>query len=108
MAHPSRVALPNNQVRARSPKGEAPQVRGEAEPSGGVRESYTAWRHYGRVARPPSRLTVAQPAEALRRLLAAIDEGEIDADDPKARALHRRLEGAAAAWEEVAYDDDAE
>ena len=57
--------------------------------------------HYGRVARPPTRSTVAEAAEALRRLLDAIDAGVIDADDPKARALRRQLEGAAAAWEEV-------
>jgi len=44
---------------------------------------------------------VAEAAEALRRLLAAIDAGEIDADDPKARALRRRLEGAMAAWDET-------
>jgi hypothetical protein len=44
---------------------------------------------------------VAEAAEALRRLLAAIDAGEIDAEDPKARALRRQLEGAAAAWQEV-------
>jgi hypothetical protein len=53
------------------------------------------------MARPPTRSTVAEAAEALRRLLAAIDAGEIDADDPKARALRRQLEGAAAAWEEA-------
>jgi hypothetical protein len=51
--------------------------------------------------------TVAEAAAALRRLLAAIDAGEIDADDPKARALRRQLEGAAAAWEEV-HRADAE
>lgn len=44
---------------------------------------------------------MAEAAEALRRLLAAIDAGEIDADDPKARALRRRLEGAMAAWDET-------
>ncbi len=58
-------------------------------------------RHYGPVAQPPTRATVAEAAEALRRLLAAIEAGEIDADDPKARALRRRLEGAATAWEEA-------
>ena len=37
--------------------------------------------------RPPSRAMVAEAAEALRPPLTAIDKGEIDADDPKARAL---------------------
>jgi hypothetical protein len=43
--------------------------------------------------RPPARTTIAEAAQALRLLLAAIEEGEIDADDPKALALQRRLEG---------------
>ena len=38
-------------------------------------------------------------AELVRRLLAAVDRGEIDAGTPAARRLLRRLEGAAAAWE---------
>jgi ABC-type phosphate transport system auxiliary subunit len=38
---------------------------------------------------------------ALRRLLAAIENGEIDADDPRAQALQRRLEGAMAPWGEA-------
>jgi hypothetical protein len=67
--------------------------------SRGVHDPPTTSGHYGLVARPPSRSTVAEAAEALRRLLAAIDAGEIDADDPKARALRRQLEGAATAWE---------
>jgi hypothetical protein len=48
--------------------------------------------------RPPSQSTVSEAAATLRRLLDAIEEGEIDADDPKGLALRRRLEGAAAAW----------
>ena len=72
-----------------------------------VRDSTTAPSHYGRVARPPSRSTVSEAAEALRRLLAAIDAGEIDADDSHARALRRQLEGAAAAWEEASRGDTA-
>jgi hypothetical protein len=60
----------------------------------------------GRVARPPSRSTVSEGAEALRRLLAAIDAGEIDADDLKARALRRQLEGAAAAWEAASREPE--
>ncbi len=66
-----------------------------------VRARQRRARHYGRVARPPTRSTVAEAARALRNLLAAIDAGEIDADDPKARALRRQLEGAAAAGEEA-------
>ena len=50
---------------------------------------------------PPDPSTVAEAAQALQRLLDAIDQGEIDADDPKARALQRRLEGVVAAWEGV-------
>jgi hypothetical protein len=44
---------------------------------------------------------VTEAAAAIRRLLAAIDDGEVDADSTRDRALHRRLEGAAAAWEEA-------
>ena len=40
-----------------------------------------------------------QAANALRKLLDAIERGEIDASDPRARRLHRQIEGAAAAWE---------
>jgi hypothetical protein len=47
------------------------------------------------------RAAVAEAAHALRRLLAGIENGEVEADDPKARALQRRLEGAVAAWEEA-------
>jgi hypothetical protein len=51
--------------------------------------------------RAPDPSTVAEAAQALRRILVAIDQGEIDAEDPKARALLRRLEGAVAAWDDV-------
>jgi hypothetical protein len=47
---------------------------------------------------------IAEAARSLHRLLATIESGEIDADDPKARALQRRLEGVVAAWEETASD----
>jgi hypothetical protein len=56
--------------------------------------------------RPPARSTVAEAAQALRLLLAATENGEIDADDPKARALHRRMEGAVAAWEKAGGDGE--
>jgi hypothetical protein len=36
----------------------------------------------------------ADAAMALRRLLEAVESGEIDADNPRARRLLRRLEGA--------------
>jgi transcription elongation GreA/GreB family factor len=49
--------------------------------------------------RPPSREDAAEAASALRRLLAAVESGEIDADTPRARVLLRRLEGVLAAWE---------
>ena len=52
--------------------------------------------------------TVAEATQALRRLLAAIENGEIDADDPKARALQRRLEGAVAAWDGAGGDGGTE
>ncbi len=48
--------------------------------------------HGSRVAR--------EAAEGLRRLLAAVEAGEIDAETPQARRLVRRLEGAVAAWED--------
>jgi transcription elongation GreA/GreB family factor len=42
-------------------------------------------------------------ADALRRLLAAIEAGELEADSPRAKALIRRLEGAVVGLE---ADDD--
>ena len=58
--------------------------------------------------RPSSQATVTEAAATLRRLLDAIEEGEIDADGPNGRALHRRLEGVVAAWEEAAGESDRE
>ena len=40
-----------------------------------------------------------EAADLLRRILAAVERGEIDAASPAARRLLRRLEGALAAWE---------
>ena len=40
-----------------------------------------------------------EAAEALRRILEAVDAGEIDVEAPRAKQLLRRLEGAVAAWE---------
>ena len=48
--------------------------------------------------RTPSRATVTDAAEVLRRILAAVEAGEIEADTPQARRLVRRIEGAQAAW----------
>jgi hypothetical protein len=50
----------------------------------------------------PSQTTIHDAAAALRRLLDAIESGEIDANHPKSRALDRRLEGVVAAWAEAA------
>jgi hypothetical protein len=61
--------------------------------------------HHGQVVRPPpTGQEVTEAAAALRGLLAAIEAGEVDADSPQARALRRRLEGAAA-WEEAVGQD---
>jgi hypothetical protein len=50
--------------------------------------------------RPPRRQQKPEneAAEVLRRLLEAIDRGELSADTPQERRLLRRIEGAAAAW----------
>jgi hypothetical protein len=43
---------------------------------------------------------------SLHKLLDAIQRGEIDASDPRARRLHRQIEGAVAAWEAEDPADD--
>ena len=48
------------------------------------------------VARKKDRQEVAALA---RRILGAVERGEIEADSPAARRLLRRLEGATAVWE---------
>lgn len=88
----------------RCPSGLACRSRVSSRPS---RSTETMGAARPSVPVVPYISTVAEAAAALRRLLAAIDAGEIDADDPKARALRRQLEGAAAAWEEV-HRADAE
>jgi hypothetical protein len=51
-------------------------------------------------SRQPSRQEdVDKAAMILRRLLEAVEAGEIEADTPQARRLVRRLEGALGAWE---------
>jgi hypothetical protein len=51
------------------------------------------------MARPPTRETVAGAAHSLRRVLDAVERGDLKAVTPQDRALLRRLEGALAAWE---------
>lgn len=41
----------------------------------------------------------AEAASAMRRVLAAVHAGDLDAASPQARALLRRMEGAVAALE---------
>ncbi|MGH9067150.1 MAG: hypothetical protein ACRD0J_06640 [Acidimicrobiales bacterium] len=53
---------------------------------------------------PPEPLTRAETAEAadmLRRLLGAVETGELDADDPASRTVLRHLAGAADALDRV-------
>jgi hypothetical protein len=51
--------------------------------------------------RPPSRAAVQEAAESLRRLLDAIDAGELDVSTPRDVALLRRLQGTLAGWNEA-------
>jgi hypothetical protein len=53
------------------------------------------------MARLPSRQAVAEAAEALRRVLAVIDAGELDVTNPRDVALVRRLQGALMALKAV-------
>ena len=48
------------------------------------------------------RAVAAEAAEVLRRLLAAVEAGELDADGPLGAAIVRQLQGAVAALEAVA------
>lgn len=52
-------------------------------------------------SRPPSRATVAEAADVLRRLVEAVDRGELGTTDPKEVALIRRLQGVLAGWQSV-------
>jgi hypothetical protein len=54
-----------------------------------------------RLAVLPSSKTVQEAAVALRRLLDAIEAGELEVPTPKDIALLRRLQGTLAGWEEV-------
>jgi hypothetical protein len=51
--------------------------------------------------RRPSRADLQEAAETLRRVLEAVESGELTASTPKAKALVRRLEGTLAGWEEA-------
>ncbi len=51
--------------------------------------------------RPPSREAVREASEALRKLLDAVDAGELDAVTPSEVALLRRLQGTLVGWEEA-------
>jgi len=49
--------------------------------------------------RRPTGSDTEEAAEILRRVLEAVDRGELDADDPISRGMVRRMEGALAAWD---------
>ena len=51
--------------------------------------------------RPPSRATLTEARDALRRLLTEIETGDIDVSTPREVALLRRLQGVLAGWEEA-------
>jgi hypothetical protein len=49
-----------------------------------------------------AKAVAAEAAQVLRRLLAAVEAGELDVDGPLGTAVVRQLQGAAAALEAVA------
>jgi hypothetical protein len=51
--------------------------------------------------RPPTQATVQEAAESLKRLLDAVEAGEVDASRPRDIALLRRLQGTLAGWNEA-------
>ncbi len=51
--------------------------------------------------RPPSHATVQEAAESLKRLLDAIEAGELDVSTPRDVALLRRLHGTLAGWNQA-------
>jgi hypothetical protein len=55
--------------------------------------------------RPPTRATLTQATAALKKLLDAIETGELDVSTPKEIALLRRLQGTLAGWEEALGKD---
>jgi hypothetical protein len=50
---------------------------------------------------PSTREAVTEAVEALRKLLDAVDAGELDAVTPGEVALLRRLQGTLVGWEET-------
>ncbi len=54
-----------------------------------------------RSRRPPSHATVREAAESLKRLLHAVEAGEVVVSTPRDVALLRLLQGTQAGWEEV-------
>jgi hypothetical protein len=51
--------------------------------------------------RTPTRATVSEASAALKNLLEAVEAGELEVSTPRDIALHRRLQGTLAGWEEV-------
>ena len=60
----------------------------------------------GKAGRATSAPEPADAAAVLRRVLAAVDAGDLDAGRSQARTLLRRMEGAAAALQVQAYADE--
>jgi hypothetical protein len=50
---------------------------------------------------PPIQEAVTEAAAVLRKLLDAVDAGDLDATTPSEVALLRRLQGTLVGWEEV-------
>lgn len=59
------------------------------------------WVHDWAVPDRPIRQAVDEAADALRRILTAIENGELEVTTPQDIALVRRLEGAVSALEEA-------
>lgn len=71
---------------------------GETAASKGKRPPY-ADRQSGRLGPVPTQADASDAAETIRAVLAAVESGELVADNPRAVALVRRLEGALIALE---------
>jgi hypothetical protein len=59
-------------------------------------------------SRPPTRATLSEAVQALRRVLEAVESGTLKVPTPRDVALLRRLQGVLAEWEEAlgeAHDD---
>lgn len=53
----------------------------------------------------PLRTAQSEAAEAVRRLLEAVERGELTVETPEERRNLRRLEGLVAAWEAESEDN---